>query len=206
MASKTIVLPICPFGNIDFYSSYFAADEVIFEQWEHYPKQTYRNRYEILGPNGRQRLTIPVVGQKGQKIPVCEIDIDYKDDWPTLHWRSIVTAYQRSPFFDFYKDEFYDVLFSRPEKLVDFNMSTHKLILNWLGKSREEKYTSDFFKGSSDEDLKDNFKSKQRWVENRSYLQVFSDRHAFEHNLSLLDLIFNLGPESLTYLEKESVD
>ena len=179
---------------------------MIFEQWEHYPKQTYRNRYEVLGPNGRQRLTVPVVGQKGVKTPICEIEIDYRNDWPTLHWRSIVTAYQRSPFFDFYKDEFYEVLFSRPEKLIEFNLRTHKLFLSWLGKSRDEEFTSEYFKEDSDQDLRDAFKSKQRTVENQSYLQVFSDRHSFEHNLSLLDLIFNLGPESLSYLESEARD
>lgn len=204
MAGKTIVLPICTFGNIDYYSNYLSAGKVILEKWEHYPKQTYRNRYEILGPNGRQRLTIPVVGQKGKKVPVCEIEIDYRQDWPTLHWRSIIAAYQRSPFFDFYKDEFHDVLFSRPKKLIDFNLSTHKLILEWLGKSNSEELTSAFFEGNCDLDLREFFKSSQRTVVNSHYLQVFSDRHAFEQNLSFLDLIFNLGPESLAYLEQET--
>lgn len=200
MSEKTAVLPICPFGNVLFYSHYVDAHVVFFDAFEHYQKQTFRNRYEILGPNGRQRLTIPVVGQKGKKIPVSDIEIDYREDWPTIHWRSIVTAYHRSPYFEFFKEELEKVLFTRPTKLIDFNLSTHELLKTWLEMADKEHITSEFFENEVDMDLRENFKPSKVIFENREYLQVFSDRHSFAHNLSILDLIFNLGPEGKAFL------
>jgi hypothetical protein len=203
MTGKTAVLPICTFGNIVYYSHYLLADKVILDRFEHYPKQTFRNRYEILGPNGRQGLTVPVTGQKGIKTPFREIEIVYREDWQTIHWRSIVTAYQRSPFFEFYKDELKEVLFSKSEKLIDFNLGTHNLLKSWINLENEEIFTDKYFEGECDWDLRESFKPSKVSVENAAYLQVFSDRHPFAHNLSVLDLVFNLGTQSKEYLKRE---
>lgn len=201
MNTHDVILPVCCFGNVFFYSEYLKAGAPVLDACENYPKQTYRNRYEILGPNGMQGLTVPVVGQKGKKTPVKEIEIDYREDWPIIHWRSLVTAYRSSPFFEFYEDELREILFERPEKLIDLNLKSHRQILEWLGVDEKGGLADSYVRRRENQkDLRDAFKPSKSGQQFKSYLQVFSDRHKFVNNLTVLDLLFNLGPESSDYL------
>lgn len=195
-----MTLPLVCFGNIRWFALWLSDENFVVEGKENYPKQTYRNRYEIVGPNGKLSLTIPVVGQDGIKTPYREIKID-KENWAHLHTKSLLTAYNSSPFFVHYADELFALIENPGSYLFDFNLAAHELVCRWLQISPSIEFTEEYVGGTND-DHRSNFKPSKQSFENESYEQVFSEKRSFITNLSVLDLIFNLGPEAAIYLQK----
>ena len=178
-------------------------NQTCFNLVQNYQKQTYRNRCYIYGPNGKQMLTIPVLHSKNKKkIRDNEIQISWSENWQKQHWKSIESAYRSSPFFEFYEDELYAVFFKREEKLIEYNLSLIQCICNFLDFPFEIKSEFEFFELSPNELLLIDAKSDNQ--RNTIYCQVFDNKHGFHPNLSILDLIFNMGPQSLTYLQSQS--
>jgi len=175
----------------------------LIEWHENYQKQSIRNRYHILSPNGIQTLTIGVVGQKGEKIPTPEIQVDHNKTWLRDHIRSIKTAYGSAPFFDFYMDEIEEILSSPSQTLGEFSKKSVDAWLELLQISPEIKYTSSFQTEPQEYDFRIRIKTKQKTfgLSLPPYVQVFNDRFDFVPNLSVIDLLFNLGPESGAYLK-----
>lgn len=177
---------------------------VSVEQFETFPKQTFRNRCVILSANGLQSLTVPVIKPNGAKTLTRDIKVSYDEPWQQLHWRSIKTAYNSSPFLLYYQDELEAFFKKKPQFLLDLNEEVIHLINNLMEWEVSVKRTETFVFPkdiSPEEDKRYLLRPKDRELLGLPrYIQVFSDQYPFSENLSVLDLIFNLGPEAESYL------
>ncbi|MEO8150759.1 MAG: WbqC family protein [Bacteroidia bacterium] len=183
------------------------CNEVILEQHENFQKQSNRSRFHILSPNGIQSLQIPLVHQKLQNCIITDVKISYRNPWQRLHWRSIQTAYNRSPFFEFYKDEFETIFFKGEKLLFAYNLNLLKWILKILKHSSLISLTNDFEKEIPDTyDFRNLSNSKNTAIafpdhfSTKKYNQVFAYKFDFVPNLSVIDLIFNCGKNAVDYL------
>jgi len=210
MPEDLIILPLAYLGPVQYFSKFLLEKKVLIEQYDNYSKQTYRNRCIILGANGPVILSIPVKRKRGGKSLVKDIRIDYDTDWRRLHWRGITSAYNSSPFFEYYKDNyepFYIRKFSYLTDLcLDMTLVTLKALKIDECSEMSEKYISpaDDFLCYDYRELIHPKKSytNDRYFDPPEYRQVFSEKISFTPNLSILDLLFNLGPESEGYLRK----
>lgn len=185
-------LPLYSFPSAAWLAEASTVD-VILDVHEYYEKQTPRNRFEILGVNGILSLSIPVVGQKGEKVMSKDIRIA-EHDWRKKHLTSIRSSYGSAPFFEFYFDELSDIFLKRQEFLIDFNMEA----LNWL-RSKKIPVSNNL----STEFLPFDQKEKITPIaidEPPRYLQVFSDRFNFQSGLSSIDVLMNLGPRAADHI------
>lgn len=200
------LLSIAYLPPVQYYSKLITYPEINIEQFEHFPKQTYRNRAYIYSPNGRQILTVPLKNRTERTI-TKDIRICYNDPWQKLHWRSMEAAYRRSPYFEYYEDDlapFYNE--QKHEFLVDLNMELMQFINSLLKINVKYRFTSDYEKTYPNvNDYRNIISPKaepgadQTFVV-KEYSQVFDSRHGFIPNLSIVDLLFNHGPRSLEYL------
>ncbi len=185
---------------------------VYLEACEHYQKQSYRNRCKFYAENGVQTLTFPIVHGNGTySLPITEIRIDWSTPWLVQTERAISSAYDSSAYFDYYKDELFSVLESRPETLFEFNLQIIKFFLAKTGIRAEIRATDEFTapdSGIYGEDLREiihpkreNSILKDMGLE-KPYFQVFARKYGFIPNLSVMDLLFNEGPDSILYLKK----
>ncbi|NCB18602.1 MAG: hypothetical protein EOM61_03165 [Bacteroidia bacterium] len=175
------------------------------ERFGSYCKQSYRNRCHIYGANGLLPLYIPVCRAKGYSREIGEVKIDNSDNWQIKHWRAIVSAYNSSPFFDYFKDDLHGFYHQKYESLFEFNTSLLKVLLELLGLPAEIRFT-DSFKSYEYGDFRELVHPKKEspliYPNNQKgrYHQVFALKSGFIPNLSVIDLLFNEGPESLDYL------
>ena len=194
-----MVVGVCPayLPNIRYMSWIVSQRQVAFVTDNTYQKQTYRNRTEIYGANGKLKLTIPIVHSKKQSRQTDKaVAINYDNNWQKDHWRSLEAAYRSSPFFEFYEYDFQPFYYRNFDKLMDFNIELIKKILLLLD--------SDIIllpEKKADKEFSDLIIAKKvNKIEIPQYHQVFQSKHGFINNLSVLDLLFNLGPQSLEYL------
>lgn len=195
---------------IEYYSKLLASDSVYIEQHDHYMKQTYRNRCHIVGPGGIIPLSIPTVKPELLKCPMKDIQISDHGHWRRLHWNAIESAYNNTPFFEYYKDDFAPFYEKKYTFLFDFNEELRQLICELIDMAPIVKYTSayqtEFAVGEYDfrEIIhpKKDFRMVDPEFKAVPYYQVFEARHGFLPNLSIIDLLFNMGPESLLVLQK----
>lgn len=183
-------------------------DKIILEQYDSYIKQSYRNRCRICGANGTLNLSIPVKRQRGTKTLFKDIRIDYDMSWQKVHWRSMVAAYASSPFFEYFMDDLVVFYEKRVEYLVDLNRALLEKTLFCMGVKIPVRMSDAFIPISDREDPRQFIHPK---LETRvadpafsalPYHQVFEEKHGFQSNLSILDLLFNEGPGSLSVLKK----
>jgi len=188
------------------------AEEILLEKYEHYPKQTYRNHCVIYGANGSQTLTVPVT--KGDNLKVCtkDVRIDYSMNWQNNHLRAIESAYRCSPFYEYYIDDIEPLLKNRHLFLYDFNLEVTTSICQILGITIKLKETQEYLKIVPEEylDFRASIHPKPRMQVPDNlfnapvYRQVFEPKSGFIHNLSIIDLIFNEGPEAIQLLRKSN--
>ena len=167
-----------------------------------YQKQTYRNRTQIAGANGVLNLSIPIEkGVKGTRLVDQDVMISYDEIWQNNHWKSFVSSYQSSPFFEFYQDEFEAVFFKKQKKLLDFNMDILQLIMDWLELDTQIKISTEkpLYNPTGEALIS---AKKATSLHFPKYIQVFESKLGFISNLNALDLICCLGPESPSYLKK----
>jgi len=194
-----MVLPTAYLPPASYLSGCLDQDEIIIEGYETYRKQTCRNHCNILGPNGRQTLSIPVIRVNGNRTLTRDVRISYLQPWQKSHWRSIETAYNNAPFFIHYRDTFIP-FYSKPFIfLIDLNQALLEAIFSAINAERHILYTGAFIK-YKDSENKESLVSKQSGFLNPEYRQVFYERTGFIPNLSVIDCLFNLGPETLDYL------
>jgi len=201
-----IVLPTAYFGPLSHFALIFHEKEYRLEKHESFCKQTYRNRCEILGPNGILKLIVPLTKwQNGTQTG--NIKISYEEDWQSHHWKSICTAYQSSPYFEFYEDDVHPMFQLKEENLLDYNQKCERMLKELLQLSATDNYTSNYKIYSKD--YRQLIHPKRRleiFTKNSpTYIQVFSNKFDFQPNLSILDLLFNLGAESKHYLQNLSL-
>ena len=172
-------------------------------------KQTYRNRCTIAAPDGELALSIPTVKPDTLKCPVRDIRISDHGNWRHLHWNAIESAYNHTPFFEYYKDDFRPFYEKKYEFLVDFNEELCHLICSLIDiEPNMERTTGYRMEFNADEaDFRERIHPKKDFREEdpefipKPYYQVFQEKLGFLPNLSIIDLLFNMGPESLLVLE-----
>jgi hypothetical protein len=183
------------------------AEKVVFEIEDNYQKQTYRNRAYIAHANGRLLLNVPVKHSKGgPRQRTKEVITEDSFPWQSQHWKSLQTAYRTSPFFEFYEDELAP-LFTRPvSQLLEHNLEIFKVLTDLLGLSLEIGFTESYAPETKITDLRFLVEAKkEKRYSFTPYTQVLESHHGFLSNLSVLDLLFNEGPNALHYLEEQSL-
>ncbi len=205
---KTVYLSSAYLAPVEYYTKLATYDKIYVEQHDHYMKQTYRNRCTIAAPDGELPLSIPTVKPDTPKCPMKDIRISDHGNWRHLHWNAIESAYNSTPFFEYYKDDFRHFYEKKYEFLIDFNEELCRMICELIGlhpnMERTEAYKTDF---TSDEtDFRERIHPKKDFhIEDpefvaKPYYQVFEQKLGFIPNLSIIDLLFNMGPESLLLL------
>ncbi len=179
------------------------AKVVIFEVLDNYQKQTYRNRCYIYGANGKQLLNIPIVkGSSKQKTK--DIKISYAENWRKEHLKSLDSAYKSSPFYEFYIYDILPIFTNKTTFLLDFNLKIFELINSLLPINISYSKSTEYqIKVKNDYRFLVNAKQEITDILPK-YTQVFSEKHGFIENLSILDLLFNEGTNAILYLEKDS--
>ena len=188
---------------IEYFSSIINSKKQLIEKHETYKKQTYRNRCRILGPNGILTLTIPINKPNGNHTKINEITISYFENWQQIHWRSIESSYNSSPFFLYYKEEFKEIYQKKHKYLFDLNNDFLKLISEFIGIEFTINLTSKFVNNPTNIlDLRNIISPKKlsQKIDFIKYSQVFANKFGFTPNLSIIDLLFNIGPEAIDYL------
>ena len=185
-----MVLPCCYLAPVSHYSACFRDSEVRLEVHDHFTKQTLRNRCLIDSPSGALPLTIPICKTDGKTL-MRDVRISDHGNWRHQHWAALESSYRQSPFFEFYADDFAPFYEKRWEFLADFNEELMMLTASLLDISkpvgRTTSYEGDAFAGLPPSSV-------------RPYYQVFANRHGFLPDLSIVDLLFNLGPEGVLWL------
>ncbi|MGM9757416.1 MAG: WbqC family protein [Candidatus Cryptobacteroides sp.] len=179
------------------------------EACENYQKQSYRNRCRIYAAGGVESLTLPVVHEGGtSSLPIREIRVDWSRDWLPRMERAIVSAYESSPYFEYYRDSLFDILESRPEKLFDLNIRLIHYFLGKIGISADIDFTTEYERpGETAPDIRDlrgliHPKRPSILKTEKPYWQVFAAKYGYKSDLSVMDLLFNEGPDSISYLKK----
>ncbi len=174
------------------------------EIWEHYKKQTYRNRATILSANGPLDLIMPLEKDAGSKTLLKDVRIAYHDRWNAEHWNAICSAYNSSPYFEYYKEDFERFFTQQFTFLIDYNLELLNCILQLLHIQCDCSFTNDFTKpDTQSDDFRYSISPKIRpLIDTPRYTQVFEDKFDFAPNLSILDLLCNEGPEAKEYLKQ----
>ena len=203
---KQLLLSTTYFGPIQWYQKLYRAEYVQIERWESFQKQTYRNRCIIATTNGPQALTVPI---ERQFTINCIKDIRISDhgNWRHLHWNALQSAYGESPFFDYYLDDIRPFFEQRWDYLLDFNEAIREKMCEVLDIQPKVDYSKKFTVYSLSSCVPDyrmvirpkNPEPDPDFTPKR-YYQVYEQKHGFLPNLSILDLLFNMGPESIFYL------
>ena len=209
----TALLQTTYFGPVQWYQKLNRYDRCIIEQYDSYQKQTYRNRCVIATANGTQALTVPVENEKNEKCLVRDIRISDHNQWRRVHWNALQSAYSESPFFEYYADDIRPFFEQKYEFLVDFNETIRETVCRLIDIHPQVEYSSCWTKGEAPDliddlsgmaDFRDVISAKHPLADPtftpKSYWQVFQHKHGFLPNLSILDLLFNMGPESVFYL------
>jgi len=198
---QNILLPVFYLPPISWFSEFLNPEnEVVFEQFETFPKQTFRNRTNIYGANGKLSLIIPINHNGSREFK--DTEMSYREDWQKLHWKSIKTAYQSSPYFEYYEDKLIKLFENKEKFLLDFNIKSIKIILDILKTEKAYSLNKEYIKNPEEVNFREKFSAKTpSEYEMDEYYQTFSDKMGFLNDLSIVDLICNKGPESMTYIK-----
>lgn len=202
-----VILHPTYFPNISHFVAIAKADSVTFEVEDNYQKQTYRNRAYIYGANGKLLLNVPVKHSHKNRQKYKDVKIANDENWQDLHWKSLESAYRTSPFFEYYEDEFKPLFEKKHTFILDYNFECLELVLECLQLDVNYSRTTEFIKEVLP--LMD-FRNlanarKEPTFSFDKYTQVFVTKHGFIDNLSILDLLFNEGTNTLTYLESQEL-
>jgi len=202
-----VILHPTYFPSIANFVAMVQAEEVLFEVEDNYQKQTYRNRAYIYGANGRLMLNVPVIHSQKKRQKYYDIRIADSEDWQSHNWKSIQSAYRSSPFFEFYEDDLSPLFKKKYKFILDLNFDCLQLLLKYL--ELDISYTKTSCFNTSVSSIKDyrflvNARRKTPIIF-EVYKQVFSDKFGFISNLSILDLLFNEGPNAIGYLESQQL-
>ncbi|MBR6866768.1 MAG: WbqC family protein [Prevotella sp.] len=195
-----VLLSTTYFGPIQWYQKLYRADEVAIERCESFTKQTYRNRCIIATTQGTQALTVPV---ERTKADMMTIRISDHGNWRHLHWNALQSAYGESPFFEYYEDDLRPFFQPDWEFLFDYNEAIRQKMCELLDIQPRVRFTDDYVR-EAEGDYREIIRPKNAGpdadFQPRPYYQVYASKHGFLPNLSILDLLMNMGPESIFWL------
>lgn len=200
---KGAIFPLLYLPPIAYFQKIIQHQQgIIIEADEHFPKQTYRNRAIIHSPNGKLNLVIPVCRGANIHTKIRDVKISYEFNWQRMHWMSLQTSYRSSAFFEFYEDEFAPFYEKKIDFLFDYNESFLQLLFKLLKLNVDYTFSTDFKKEYREiDDYRQSIHPKSvSEFQTKKYFQVFDDRNGFMANLSVADLLFNQGPQSLQFL------
>lgn len=204
MQNPTLVLSsVLPFPPLHWWKPVVDARKVLFDTAEHFEKMSFRNRYYIATAHGKHGLSIPLAKGREQRTAMGNVDIAHNENWQQQHWRTLFSAYNRSPYFEYYKDDLEMLFLHKYERLVDFNLATIHWVKKQLKLEFEEEISTEYQK--KPEGVFDLRSLKPRDMDIlpfAPYSQVFADRNGFIPHLSILDLLFNEGKYAVSFLRK----
>ena len=202
---KSLIYPTC-FPNVAQFLTIVNSDTVCFEVSDNYQKQSYRNRVEIYGANGKLALTVPVnYSQKNRQL-YKDVKIANEEQWQPLLLKSLQSAYSMSPFFEYYIDDLMPLFETKFNYILDYNLKSFEVIANCIQLDIKPEFTTDFEKNPVDKtDFRKLVKRNAEVKSLQPYTQVFTEKHGFIPNLSILDLLFNEGPNTELYLKRQQL-
>ena len=206
-----VLLSTAYLAPIQYFTKLVSYQQIYIEYCESYLKQSYRNRAVILAANGQLQLSIPVADGPRAKGPIKDLKLSYDQPWQLMHWRGISSAYNSSPFFEYYADDLAPFFHNKKWKyLFDFNLEIQNVILKAINLDVAIKPTLDYYPQGEAPETTDDFRytihPKQQKQEAdphffpTPYTQVFNEKWGFIPNLSILDLLFNEGPQTANHL------
>lgn len=202
---NSAIFPLFYLPPVSYFSALKKHDfSVLLEKEEHFPKQTFRNRTKIYSPNGALDLFLPVIKGSKYHTKMKDVRISYDFKWQRLHWLSMESCYRNSPYFEFYEDDLVKFYEQKFEFLFDYNQE----LLSWIFKQLKQSPTFDFtteYIAEVPAELDYRVKNKFRLLDNevgesKQYHQVFADKYGFMPNMSIVDLLFNQGPQAKNYI------
>lgn len=203
MTDKGAVFPMFYLPPVEYFARLNQHKQnILIEKEEHLIKQTYRNRANIYSPDGLLTLVVPVI--KGSKVhtKVRDVRISYDFRWQRLHWMSLQACYRRSAYFEYYEDDFARFYEDKFEFLFDYNEALLRMLLGMAKIKADITFTDEYqpaYPDRADYRLSFNAKKESNF-EQKPYFQVFEERKGFLKNLSIVDLLFNQGPQTINYL------
>lgn len=208
-----VLLTSAYLAPVQYYAWMLAADEVLLEQHDHYMKQTYRNRCTIAAADGPLSLTVPIIKPESDKCPMKDIRISDHGNWRHLHWNALKSAYRMSPFWEYYEDDFRPFYEQKWEFLMDYNQALQEKVCELIDFTPNITRTEAFISLSEAgiQDLRDVIHPKREIAVDGKfqvipYYQVFKERQGFLPNMSIMDLLMNMGPESILILKNSLLD
>ncbi|MBP5408618.1 MAG: WbqC family protein [Prevotella sp.] len=213
----TALLQTTYFGPVQWYQKLYRYDHCLIEQYDSYQKQTYRNRCVIATANGLQALTVPVEHHANSQMLIAnssqvkDLRISDHNQWRKVHWNALQSAYSESPFFEYYVDDIRPFFEHKYDFLIDFNEAIRQKICELIDIHPHVEYTTEYVKPTANSQQPIAFSDFREVIhvkhpqpdadfEPHPYWQVFQHRYGFQPNLSILDLLFCMGPESVFYL------
>lgn len=197
-----MISPYYTFPAVGWWANAERAEKLVFEVHEHYTKMSDRNRYRISGANNSILLTVPLLHGREQRTPISEVRIANDGRWQVQHWRSLFSAYNRSPYFFHYAPELEAILHAEYELLIDLNRTAFRWVAKQLGMSAPVEETPGFLPHYPAEYYDFRKERKIPVITNKEYTQVFGDRMGFVPGLSILDLLFAEGPRAGQWLRE----
>lgn len=191
------IFPTAYLPSIEYVSLFLKTEDASIELFETYQKQSCRTRTNVMTANGIQTLTIPVIKTNGNHTLTKDIEISYKESWQQVHLRCLESAYRKSAYFDYYFPYFEKIYKQKFNTLVELNDFCLKTILKIMKVKKDYSFTTDFERIVDENDYRISLSKGTNKIEMKPYYQVFADRHGFIPNLSIVDLLFNEGPNSI---------
>ena len=204
--AMNIIIHPTYFPNIAHFVALTKANDVTFEVDDNFLKQTYRNRTYIYGANGKLALNIPVIHTQKNRQKYRDVKIFNETKWQELHWKSLLSAYRTSPFFEFYEDELQPLFSMKTEYILDYNLKCFEVVCECLQLDLKISKSEDYHKTiENTDDYRFLVNAKKEQPQSfDTYTQVFNEKHGYIPNLSILDLLFNEGPNAVNYLELQT--
>lgn len=207
MKEQSCLLPLSYWGNIHYFSKLVHGSKIQIEVHENYQKKTYRNRCELYGANGKLSLQVPVERGSFHKTNIQDLKISYDSHWRKNHLKTIQSAYRSTPFYEYYEDDLFPLYETKFDYLMDLDLKILEICKDWIDWEGDVSQTKEYKNSSSLIDYRELIHPKNNYVNDQSfqsipYIQGFEQRNGFIHNLSILDLLFNLGPESYSLLKQ----
>lgn len=202
---RSLIIENQYFPTILFYSLILRIDEVFIESKEHFIKRSFRNKMFIPGPNGVQALSIPLESGKTKK-PIDKVNVSYAEDWKKQHWHSIQTIYKNAPYFEHYEDQILHLYNQNYSTLFEWQSAVHQFVLKALRIEKKILFTNEYFPQYNEDQWIDArnvlmpMEIGLEGFEHKTYRQIFQDKIGFQPNMSILDAIMCLGPNTVDIL------